>query len=127
MYSLGKSERLCSKKLLDELLASQCSFVKYPFRIVFKESSLPGDFPARIAVSVGKKKFKRAVKRNRVKRLAREAFRLNKIEFYDRIPAGKTVDILFIYLDNNLPSYPKTEHAIKSSMQKILTALDPVS
>lgn len=127
MYSLGKSERLCSKKLLDELLASKCSFVKYPFRIVFKESSLPGDFPARIAVSVGKKKFKRAVKRNRVKRLAREAFRLNKTEFYDRIPAGKTVDILFIYLDNNLPSYPKTEHAIKSSMQKILTALDPVS
>lgn len=125
MYSLGKSERLCSKKLLDELLASKCSFVKYPFRIVFKESSLPGEFPARVAVSVGKKKFKRAVKRNRVKRLVREAFRLNKTEFYDRIPAGKTVDLLFIYLDNNLPTYAKTELAIKNAMQKIVTALAP--
>lgn len=109
--------------MLDELLATKCSFVKYPFRIVFKESSQAGDFPARIAVSVGKKKFKRAVKRNRVKRLAREAFRLNKTEFYDRIPAGKTVDILFIYLDNALPTYAKTELAIKNAMQKIATAV----
>lgn len=74
MYSLSKSERLCSKTLIEELLTSKLSFVKYPFRIVFKESSQIGEFPVRIAISVSKKKFKRAVKRNRIKRLTRESF-----------------------------------------------------
>ena len=86
MYSLSKSERLCSKTLIEELLTSKLSFVKYPFRIVFKESSQIGEFPVRIAISVSKKKFKRAVKRNRIKRLTREAFRLNKNDFYNNIP-----------------------------------------
>lgn len=74
MYSLSKAERLCSKILFEELLTSEISFVKYPFRVVLKDSSIPGEYPARIAISVSKKKFKRAVKRNRVKRLTREAY-----------------------------------------------------
>lgn len=119
MYTLSKSERLCSKILIEELLAAGLSFVKYPFRVVYKYSSHPGDFPARIAVSVSKKRFKRAVKRNRIKRLAREAFRLNKAELYERMTEGKTVDMLFIYLDNSLPSFAKTEKAVKGILQKI--------
>jgi ribonuclease P protein component len=123
MYSLNKSERLCSKKLIDELLLSKCSFVKYPFRVIYKISSQPGEFPARIAVSVSKKKFKRAVKRNRIKRLTREAYRLNKPEFYHQIPIGNTVDILFIYLDNQLHTYQKIEKAILQSTKKIQNQL----
>lgn len=119
MYSLSKAERLCSKTLIEELLTSQVSFVKYPFRIVIKDSSRPGEYPARIAISVSKKKFKRAVKRNRIKRLTREAFRLNKNEFYGRILPGHTIDILFIYLDQQLPSFRKTEKAMKSALSKI--------
>lgn len=119
MYSLSKSERLCSKTLIEELLTSKLSFVKYPFRIVVKDSSCPGEYPARIAISVSKRKFKRAVKRNRVKRLVREAYRLNKPEFHRHIIAGHTIDILFIYLDEELPSFKKTEKAIKSALQKI--------
>lgn len=121
MYSLSKSERLCSKILIGELISSELSFVKYPFRIVVKDSSQTGEFPARIAISVSKKRFKRAVKRNRIKRLTREAFRLNKIEFYQQVPSGHTLDILFIYLDSALPTYEKTEKAVQGALQKILT------
>ncbi len=127
MYSLNKAERLCSKKLIDELLLSKCSFVKYPFRVIFKISSQTGDFPARIAISVSKKKFKRAVKRNRIKRLTREVYRLNKIDFYQQIPENKTIDILFIYLDYQLPEYHKIEKAIQSAMQKIQNQLSMAS
>lgn len=118
-YSFCKSEHLCNKTLFEELVSSKSSFVKYPFRIVMKESSLKGDYPARMAISVSKKKFKRAVKRNYIKRLTREAYRLNKPEFYANIAPGRTIDILFIYLDTNLPAYAKTEKAIKSALQKI--------
>lgn len=119
MYSFTKSERLCNKTLFEELIASKNSFVKYPYRIVLKESSQKGEYPARIAISVSKKKFKRAVKRNYIKRLTREAFRRNKPEFYESLQPGKTIDILFIYLDDRLPVYEKTEKAIKNALQKI--------
>lgn len=127
MYSLSKSERLCSKNLIEELLTSKLSFVKYPFRIVFKDSSQPGECPARIAISVSKKRFKRAVKRNKIKRLAREVYRLNKPEFYNNIIPGHTIDILFIYLDHSLPTYPKTEKAIQSALQKIQNHFKTIS
>mgnify|MGYP002265434743 CR=1 FL=1 len=115
MYSLSKAERLCSKILFEELLTSEISFVKYPFRVVLKDSSIPGEYPARIAISVSKKKFKRAVNR------------LNKPEFYQHIIPGHTVDILFIYLDQNLPVFSKTEKAIKSVLKKIPSLLSSVS
>ena len=119
MYSFTKSERLCNKTLFQELVSSTNSFVKYPYRIVLKESSQPGEYPARMAISVSKKKFKRAVKRNHIKRLTREAYRLNKPEFYASLRPGKTIDILFIYLDDQLPVYEKTEKAVKNALQKI--------
>ena len=112
MNTFCKSERLCNKILFEELLTSDFSFVSYPFRVIAKKSSQPGEIPARIAISISKKKFKRAVKRNYIKRLTREAYRLNKPEFYANIGSEKTIDILFIYLDDQLPVYEKTEKAV---------------
>lgn len=119
MHSFSKSERLCSKTLIEELLTSELSFVKYPYRIVFKDSSLPGTFPARMAISVSKKKFKRAVKRNYIKRLTKEAYRLHKSGLYEKILPGHTLDILFIYLDYELPSYTRVEKAMIGALKKI--------
>lgn len=119
MNTFCKSERLCNKNLFEALLASGQSFVKYPFRIVVKESTEPGAFPARIAISVSKKKFKRAVKRNRIKRLTREAFRLNKLELYQNFADGHTLDILFIYIDQQTLEYPKIEKAMQNALRKI--------
>lgn len=123
MYSLSKSERLCSKILIEELLTSDLSFVKYPFRVVIKPSSLPGEFPARIVISVSKRKFKRAVKRNHIKRITREAYRLNKPDFYQHLSPDSTIDILLIYLDNSIFSYHKVEKAVKSILEKIPACL----
>ncbi|GHV65129.1 hypothetical protein FACS1894199_05040 [Bacteroidia bacterium] len=116
MYTFHKAERLSHKALFEELFASGKSFVNYPFRVVFKKSSQEGEFPARVGISVSKKKFKSAVKRNRIKRLTRETYRLHKMTFYEKMSAhmdksvgksmGKngTVDILFIYLGTTLPA-----------------------
>ncbi len=119
MNTLHKSERLTSKTLFEELLSSNVSFVQYPFRFVAKESSRAGDYPARIAISVSKKKFKRAVHRNRLKRLTREAFRCNKSLLYDALPPGQTLDILFIYLDSQPVPFSKVEKALQTALVRM--------
>ncbi|WP_251621254.1 ribonuclease P protein component [Odoribacter lunatus] len=119
MNSLCKDERLVNEILFEELLRSDYSFVSYPFRIVAKRSSLSGKFPARIAISVSKKKFKHAVLRNRMKRLTRECFRCNKELLYQSVSPEITIDILFIYLDQQLMTFSKIEKTMQAALVKI--------
>lgn len=74
-----KKEHLYGVKPIDRLHTQGKAFIVYPLRVVYlivdKENET---LPVRVMVSVSKKKFKRAVKRNRLKRLMREAYRLNK-------------------------------------------------
>ena len=75
-HTLPKSERLCSRKALQRLFGNERRSISvFPVRAVFADSQEPG---VRIMVSVSKRHFKRAVRRNRVKRQLREAYRLNK-------------------------------------------------
>lgn len=77
-FTLAKAERICSKKLTDRLFngSSGRSLSAFPLRMVYTVVSREEDAPAALMlVSVPKRHFKRAVKRNRVKRQVREAFR----------------------------------------------------
>ncbi len=80
-YTFKKEERLCSKRLIESLFHNGSSFVLYPYRVVFTQ---PGELekdnaPAvRCILSVSKRRFKRAVDRNFLKRHMREAYRLQK-------------------------------------------------
>ena len=71
-----------------------------------------------------RERFKRAVKRNRVKRLIRETYRLNKNTLYSSIPEDKTMDILFIYLHDEIFEYGKIEKAITGAIKKIRSYIE---
>ena len=76
-----KEERLCSKVLIDKLFHGGSSFIVYPFRVVYlKLPHQATSNPAQVIISVSKKRFKRAHNRNRIKRLMREVYRLQKGE-----------------------------------------------
>ena len=64
------------------------------------------------------------MKRNRVKRLVREAYRLNKQTLYSAIPEDKTMDILFIYLQDDIFEFCKIEKAIAGAIKKILVYIE---
>ena len=83
-YTFTKEERLCSKRLIDDLFHNGSSFVVYPFRVVFlvKPDNPNQEFPVQVITSVPKKRFKRAVDRNYLKRLMRESYRLEKHQLY---------------------------------------------
>lgn len=83
-YTFKKEERLCSKRSIDDLFHNGSSFVVYPFRVVYlsQPASPEQQFPAQVITSVPKKRFKKAVDRNRIKRLTRESYRLEKDKLY---------------------------------------------
>ena len=83
--TLGKKERLKSKKLIEQLYSEGKSVKTFPFRMVFLQVEHTSDFPAQMGVSVPKRNFKRAVDRNRIKRLMRETYRLQKGVVYNNL------------------------------------------
>ena len=113
-HTLTKEERLCSRKALEELFAGgRPSVSDFPVRAVFRPTDEPG---VRIMVSVGKRYFKRAVKRNRVKRQLREAYRLQK-ELLQ--PLGGGLDIAFLWTSAELLPTEMVVRKMQNLLQRI--------
>ncbi len=121
-FSFNKSERLCSKKVIDKLFLEGNSVFSYPVKIVYIETLLPSKVPVQVGFSVGKRNFKRAVQRNLIKRKMREVYRLNKPEFYKEI-GEKQVAVFFIFTGKSIPDYIQVELAIKKGMKKLLSEI----
>lgn len=97
-FTFKKEERLSSKKLIDELFNNGSSFYLYPFKVQYLLTSAAVASPVQVLTAVPNKNFPRAVDRNRLKRITREAFRLNKNWFYDSLNLKhKKLLIAFIY------------------------------
>lgn len=88
---------MCNISLIQGLFGNGSSFVVYPFRVVYLISPCPQGVPAvpKILISVPKRRFKLAVKRNRLKRLVREAYRLEKTEFHQKLAGFPSVALSF--------------------------------
>jgi len=84
-YTLGKEERLKSRKIIGRLYAEGKSIKAYPLRMMYLQTAHTSDFPCQVGVSVPKRNFKRAVDRNRIKRLLRESYRLEKYTVYSEV------------------------------------------
>ena len=126
-YTFGKAERLCSKKLIERLFSGgNKSFPAFPLRVVYMPLSADeSEADVTILISVPKKRFKRAVKRNLVKRQVREAYRRNKYLLLDALKAteGKRMVLAFIWLDNKLHPTDEVERKVKKLLTHIVENL----
>jgi ribonuclease P protein component len=84
-HTLGKEERLKSRKLIGRLYAEGNSVKAFPLRMMYLQTAHTSNFPAQVGVSVAKRNFKKAPDRNRLKRLMRETYRLQKEIVYDNL------------------------------------------
>lgn len=121
MYTFKKEERLCNKKLIDGLFHNGSSFLCYPYKASWMFADGEQEFPVQIVFSVAKKRYKRAVDRNLVKRRMREAYRLNKqAQLYDVLNgAGKKLVLSISYIGKEISPYEFFE----KKMLKLLTQL----
>ena len=121
MYTFKKEERLCNKKLIDKLFHNGSSFLCYPFKASWLLVDETAEIPVQVLFSVSKKRYKRAVDRNLIKRRAREAYRLNKQQhLYDLLAnANKKIIFSIGYIGKEIEPYPVME----KKMLKLLTQL----
>ena len=121
MYTFKKEERLCNKKLIDGLYHSGSSFLCYPFKVSWLLVAHNEHICTQILFSVAKKRFKKAVDRNLVKRRMREAYRLNKQQLlFDSLTAADKKIVFSVgYIGNDIVSYDTME----KKMQKLLIQL----
>ena len=124
-YSLNSTERIKHRKIIEEIFSKGSTVYKDFIRINYIKADFKDGKIAKVAFSVPKKKFKRAYKRNRLKRVMREVYRKNKPEFYD-ILSNKSIKIalLFVYLDDEIKDYDIIEKTMKSALDKLVKKLE---
>ncbi|MCL8008145.1 ribonuclease P protein component [Gelidibacter japonicus] len=113
--SFRKIEKLKGKKLIEKLFSEGQSVAAYPLRLVYLKTNFDDPVKIKTGVSVSKRNFKKAVDRNRIKRLMREAYRLNKSEYFNNIPDQYAFMILYI---------GKTQTDFETVSKKMKTLMD---
>lgn len=112
-YTLKKEERLSSESRINDLFTNGKSFISFPLRCIYvrklDDTISP---PVSIFISVPKRKIKVVPKRNRIKRLIREAYRLNKYQFIEILQSNEKIDIALLYLQNEPVSYMEIENSL---------------
>lgn len=109
--SFSKAERICSDIEINLIYKTGTSFLQHP--LVIYSIADPELKHSKVLVSVSKRKFKRAVDRNLLKRRIREAYRLNKTLL------EKNYLLAFVYVGNDLLPYTKIEKQLVAGLQKL--------
>ena len=120
LFSLNASERLKSRKLMERVFKTGTRWHKFPFRVSFLIENETGDSLIKFGCSAPIRNFKKAVDRNRVKRLMKEAFRLEKHLLVESLKDKNARLIVFVIF--TAPGLPKFE-TIKTSMNELVLKL----
>lgn len=126
-FTLGKEERLKSRKQIEQLFSEGKKFSVAPFRIFYSFGN-ENKVPLQFGTGVSNKLFKKAADRNRIKRLVREAWRLQKINLQSALKEKKKqLDIFFIYTAKELPDYKEVYEKIGKSINKLSMLLNEIN
>src|SRR5450631_681713 len=118
-YSLGKDDRLKSRKQIESLFKSGKKISLFPFRLLYSIETVQGKIKAGFTVS--SKNFPRAVDRNRIKRLSREAYRVQNTTLKARLTFNRQVIYLFfISTGREILSYEEISLSVKQILDKLV-------
>ncbi len=122
-YSLGKTERLKSRKRIDFLFENGKKITVFPIRLIYHLVS--GGSEIKAGFTVSSKNFPRAVDRNRIKRLSRESYRLQKKELESAVLKNEsTLHLFFIYTGKEIIPYQELAGRIKQVLDKLVRLLN---
>lgn len=123
-HTFPKEEHLCRKKLIEQLFSKQgSSFGVYPLRLTWVPTPVRTTAPPQVLVTVSKRTFKRAVDRNRLKRLLREAYRLNKYRLTEAENGHPVALLGILYTGKEKNELPLIEKKLISGLHRLLAEL----
>lgn len=116
-----KLERLKSAIAISNVFQEGVSEFAYPILATYQKGDFKDKtpYPAQVTFSVSKKKFKKAVDRNRIKRLMREAYRLEKNNFYQSLSLQNQYQIVFVYVGKQIEPTSKIQRSILKILDRI--------
>ncbi len=118
-YTLGKTERLKSRKLIQQVFAQGKSFQQFPLKVVYLNANQTADLQAGFTVS--SRNFKKATDRNRIKRLMKETYRLQKNPLEQKLTStSSSLAVFFIYIGKEIPVYAELFACMKKAINKLL-------
>ena len=114
-----KEERLCSRRLIDQLYTEGHRLMAFPFSVQWM--TVPSVTPCQVMIVAPKRKFKHAVDRNHVRRLTRECYRLRKDNLHAFLQEhGISIVFSLVYIHNEILPYEQLGH----KMDKLLDMLE---
>ena len=118
-FGFGKKEKLKSRKQIEELFLNGKSFSVFPLRVTYQVVH-SNETVIQVGVTAGKKYFKRAVDRNRIKRLIREAYRLQKNNLIELLKQKQLSGfVFFVYTDKTVPSFLVMIEAMNKCLKRL--------
>lgn len=119
-----KKEHLCGEIRINRLFTEGKAFIAYPLRVMYSINKIPSTEAVKIMVAVPKKRFKRAVKRNRIKRLMRESYRLNKHSLYELCNEHNiSLQIAFGYVSDTEADFVEIQEKMRKALARIETKI----
>ena len=123
--TLGKNERLKSRKKIELLFSEGKKFSIVPFRVHYAFNKSTG-LPLQFGAGVSNKNFKKAVDRNRIKRIVKEAWRLQKISIQEKLKEqNRQLHVFLIYTGKMLPEYKDICTAVHKILEKLTVIIEP--
>jgi ribonuclease P protein component len=119
-FGFGKAEKLKSRRQIDDLFAKGKTLSVFPLRVTYQFVGSEDDPRIQAAVSAGKRYFKKAVDRNRIKRLMREAYRLQKERLKEIVFERKiTCYLFFAYSDTTIADFSTIKNAMIECLNRL--------
>jgi len=124
-FSYNKKEKLKSRKLLDKVFKEGKTFTVFPLKMFYLQPAEKMDFHIKTGVGVSGRNFKKAVQRNHVKRLLREAYRTEKTPLHNFLLQQNSQAVVFIlYIDKTLPVFTTVKSKMPVALKRLVNALN---
>ncbi len=121
---LSRPECLKSHRLIRLLFNKGTSFFSFPFRIIYVEQDATNEVPVQFLISVSKKKYKTAVKRNHIKRLFRESYRTQKHDLLEVMKSrNKQLLLAFVFVGEEKTDFIQMSEKTKVALDIIINRL----
>ena len=124
-FSLGKNYKLCSKIMIEDLFKSGTTIKSYPLIAIYNLTEFNDATPFKIVFSAPKRTFRKAFQRNRIKRICKEAVRLNKVILETYLKENnKQLALFLVYSSKDELNHIQLEKKVVKLFNELIKSLN---